>query len=199
MSGERIIDEVFREFYRRLLYHLFDFWFTEDGRLSGKAVFAQDLASHLFLENKDIHIGVNAAKPLVFIGAPAREFAEGLKRHIDVRVVVPPHHGVANAVGAITGAIREDVRILIRPRVDGGYVAYAPDAMLQYETLAEAKREMTEYARRSAARKARRSGALSLNVDVKIEDREVKISGGDVIYLETVITATVASIPIMKT
>ena len=62
----------------------------------------------------------------------------------------------------------------------------------------EVMEAMTEYARLSAARKARENGALSLNVDVRVEDREVTVSGDDVIYLETVVTATVASIPIMK-
>jgi N-methylhydantoinase A/oxoprolinase/acetone carboxylase beta subunit len=199
LSENRLLEEVFKEFYRKLLYHLFDFWFTEDGRLSGQAIFSQDLASHLFFENKDVHILVKADKPLIFIGAPAHEYAEGLKAHIDLSIVVPEYHDVANAVGAITGAIREDVRILIRPHIEGGYVAYTQEEMKRYETLSEAKQEMAEYARDSAARKARENGALSLNVDVKVEDKEVKVSENDTIYLETVITATVASIPIMKT
>jgi N-methylhydantoinase A/oxoprolinase/acetone carboxylase beta subunit len=199
MSEKRLMEEVFKEFYRKLLYHLFEFWFTEDGRLSGETIFSQDLASHLFFENKDVHLGVKADKPLVFIGAPAHEYAEGLKRYIDLTVAVPVYHDVANAVGAITGAIREDVRILIRPHIEGGYVAYTQEEMKHYETLSEAKREMAEHARLSAARKARENGALSLNVDVKVEDKEVKVSENDTIYLETVITATVASIPIMKT
>jgi len=198
MSAQRFMDEVFRRLYQKLLYHLFDFWFTEDGRLTDETLFSQDLASHLFFETKEVNLRVKVDKPLVFIGAPAPAFAAGVKRSIDIDVIVPEFHDVANAVGAITGAIREDVRILIRPHVEGGYVAYTKERIMHFDSLSEAKREIAEYARAAAASKARDTGALYLNVDVRVEDKEVKVSEDDTIYLETVVTASVSSIPIMK-
>ena len=69
---------------------------------------------------------------------------------------------------------------------------------MHFDSLSEAKREIAEYARAAAASKARDTGALYLNVDVRVEDKEVKVSEDDTIYLETVVTASVSSIPIMK-
>ena len=57
---------------------------------------------------------------------------------------------------------------------------------------------MAELAREIAVSNAKRSGALHLNADVSIEDREVKVSEEDTIYLETIVRASVSSIPIFK-
>ena len=109
---------------------MFEFWFTEDGRLKDEEAFSANLASHLFFSNKEIHLSAEVDKPIVFIGAPAAKYARGIKGLIGVEIIVPDNHGVANAVGAITGAIREDITILIRPHIDGGYVAYTSEEKL---------------------------------------------------------------------
>jgi N-methylhydantoinase A/oxoprolinase/acetone carboxylase beta subunit len=198
MSDQELIDGILKEFYRTLIFRLFEFWFTEDGRLTDEEAFSANLASHLFFRNKEIHLSAEVSKPIVFIGAPAAKYAQGIKRLIDVDVIVPENHGVANAVGAITGAIREDITILIRPHIDGGYVAYTSDEKKYFETLSAAKDEMAELARKKATLKAQRSGALHVNADVRIEDKEVKISEDDTIYLETIVKASVSSIPVLK-
>lgn len=198
MEEQEFIDKTLKEFYRTLLFRLFEFWFTEDGRISDEEAFSANLSSHLFFSNKEVHLSVDVDMPIVFIGAPAAKYAQGIKRLIGVEVIVPKNHSVANAVGAITGAIREDITILIRPHINGGYVAYTSEEKKYFETLSAAKDEMAELARTTAAQKARRSGALHLNADVRIEDKEVKISEDDTIYLETIVKASVSSIPVLK-
>ncbi len=195
---QAFIEEVLKQFYRSFLFYLFEFWFREDGRFSGEKAFSHNLSSHLFFAKKDIQLSAEINKPIVFIGAPAQKYAEGIKGAIGAEVIVPEYHGVANAVGAITGAIHEDVTILIRPSLDGGYVAYTSKEKKYFETLSSAKEEMAELAREIAVSNAKRSGALHLNADVSIEDREVKVSEEDTIYLETIVRASVSSIPIFK-
>jgi len=198
LSIELFIEEVLREFYRNLFKHLFEFWLTEDGRYQGEKEFAENLASHLFFKVKDIALQTRVKSPVVFIGAPALTYAQGIRDLIDVPVTVPDDHPVANAVGAITGSVREEVRILIRPTVEGGFVAHAPDRMQYFDSLAEAKQEMVQLAHETAVYRAKRSGALHLDVDVQVNDREVEVSTEDIIYLETVVTASVSSIPVTK-
>jgi hypothetical protein len=69
---------------------------------------------------------------------------------------------------------------------------------MQFASLAGAKEEMVRLAKKTAVDRARRSGALHLDVQVDVRDREVKISSEDILYLETVITASVSSIPASK-
>jgi hypothetical protein len=106
---------------------------------------------------------------------------------------------VANAVGAITGAIRESVTILIRPEEGRGFTAYTAREKLSFETLDVAKDRMMNLARELASEKALRAGARNLDVQVSVEDKKVNLSEDDEVYLETLITASVSSVPLMKT
>jgi len=185
------IEKAMNQFYKTLLFHLFDFWFNEDGRYNDGRHFSQNLACYLFFSGNELKLNPGVKKPVIFIGAPVKEYAGGLKNYIDARIEVPPFAEVANAVGAITGAVREAVRekvtILIRPHSEKGYVAYAPSEKKFYPTLHQAKQEMDELAKKTVSEKARKAGARELDVKVNVEDREVKVS-----------EASVTSIPVMK-
>jgi N-methylhydantoinase A/oxoprolinase/acetone carboxylase beta subunit len=121
-----------------------------------------------------------------------------LRKFVDIQVSVPEYNEVANAVGAITGAIRESVAILIRPGEATGFVAYTAQEKMHFETLDEAKRRSTELAGKLVREKARRAGARSFNVQVNVEDKKVQLSEDDEVYLETLVTASVSSVPFMK-
>jgi N-methylhydantoinase A/oxoprolinase/acetone carboxylase beta subunit len=192
------LDLCFNEFYRHLIYHLLSFLFGEEEGIADQHALAHNLAGHLFSRQKNFHIGLSFKKPIVFIGAPAEAYASNLHRFMDLDVEVPEFNAVANAVGAITGAIRESVTILIRPEEGRGFTAYTTREKLQFSSLDDAKNRMEELARKLALEKAERSGAGNLNVQVTVEDRRVNLSEDDEVYLETIITASVSSVPAMK-
>jgi N-methylhydantoinase A/oxoprolinase/acetone carboxylase beta subunit len=192
------LEEAFSAFYHRLVYHLLSFLFSEEEGISDRHALAHNLAGHLFSEKKDFHIGLRFRKPIVFIGAPAEAYAEGLRNYIDLEISVPNYSSVANAVGAITGAIRESVTILIRPEEGSGFTAYTAQEKLQFDNLDDAKKRMVVLARQLASEKALRAGARNLNVQVTVDDKRVQLSEDDEVYLETLITASVSSVPSMK-
>jgi N-methylhydantoinase A/oxoprolinase/acetone carboxylase beta subunit len=192
------LDLCFSEFYRYLIYHLLSFLFGEEEGIADQHALAHNLAGHLFSRQKNFHIGLSFKKPIVFIGAPAEAYASNLQRFMDLDVKVPEFNAVANAVGAITGAIRESVTILIRPEEGRGFTAYTTREKLQFSSLDDAKKRMKKLARKLALEKAERAGADNLNVQVAVEDRRVHLSEDDEVYLETLITASVSSVPAMK-
>ena len=196
MSEEDFAHTVLRRFYRRLLFHLFEFWFAEDGRIRGSSDFSENLSSHLFSPKSDVQLSAEVSKPIVFIGAPARTYARGIEKFVGANIAVPDHYGVANAVGAVTGVVRVDLTVLIRPHPERGYVAYTKESIKYFDSLDQAKEEMKEFALRAVREKARKSGALHLDVNIEMEDREVAVSQEDIIYLETVIKAAVSSVPV---
>jgi len=196
MKEEDFVHTVLLKFYKSLLFHLFEFWFAEDGRISGSSDFSENLSSHLFSPRSGVQLRAEVNKPIVFIGAPAQTYARGIEGFIGASIKVPVHHGVANAVGAVIGVVRVVLTVLIRPLPEGGYTAYTKESKKYFDSLDQAKEEMKEFARRAVREKARRSGALHLDVKIELEDREVKISQEDTIYLETVIKAMVSSIPV---
>jgi N-methylhydantoinase A/oxoprolinase/acetone carboxylase beta subunit len=192
------LDLCFSEFYRHLIYHLLSFLFGEEEGITDQHALAHNLAGHLFSEKKNFHIGLSFKKPIVFIGAPAGAYASNLQRFMDLDVVVPEYNAVANAVGAITGAVRESVTILIRPEEGSGFTAFTAREKLRFGSLDDAKARMKELAREMAVEKARLAGAGNLDVQVTVDDRVVHLSEDDEVYLETLITATVSSVPAMK-
>lgn len=196
MKEEDFVHTVLLRFYRRLLFHLFEFWFSEDGRIQKSSDFSENLSSHLFSPKSDIQLRAEVNKPIVFIGAPAQTYARGIEGFIGASIKVPAHYGVANAVGAVTGVVRVEATVLIRPLPEGGYVAYTKERKKYFDSLDQAKEEMKAFARQAVREKARRSGALHLDVKIELQDREVKISREDTIYLETVIKASVSSVPV---
>ncbi len=197
-SAREFMDRVLREFYRNLIYQLLSFIFREDKSIHDRDGLSHNISHHLFSTKKQFHIDVRLKKPIVFIGAPSPSYAENLKEYIDLKVHVPEYNAVANAIGAITGAVREVVTILIRPEEGRGFTAFAPDRKINYKTLKDAKHAMSGLASDLVRERARLSGARNVDVKLKVEDKKVKLSRDDEVYLETVITASVSSVPAMK-
>jgi len=198
MSEEEFLEASINAFYRHLVRHLLTFIFSEEETISNGTMLAEDLAVHFFSSQDNVNIGVRLNKPIVFIGAPAHAYTADLQRFVDIQVSVPEYNEVANAVGAITGAIRESVAILIRPCEGEGFVAYTAQQRLLFESLDDAKRQSAELAGELVREKARRAGAQYVNVHVSVKDKKVQLSEDDEVYLETLVTASVSSVPLMK-
>jgi N-methylhydantoinase A/oxoprolinase/acetone carboxylase beta subunit len=198
MTEEKFLEACLDTFYRQLVRHLLTFIFSEEKAISNGTVLANDLAGHFFSSQENFNIGVRLKKPIVFIGAPAHAYAADLQRFMDIHISVPEYNEVANAVGAITGAIRESVTILIRPDEGEGFVAYTALQKLHFNSLDDAKIRSSELAGQLVREKAQRAGARHFNVQVSVEDKKVHLSEDDEVYLETLVTASVSSVPAMK-
>jgi N-methylhydantoinase A/oxoprolinase/acetone carboxylase beta subunit len=55
-------------------------------------------------------------RPIVGIGAPAHIFVPELEKRLDVKVVIPPHANVGNAVGAVCSKVSESITLQVYPR-----------------------------------------------------------------------------------
>ncbi|MBN2322756.1 MAG: hydantoinase/oxoprolinase family protein [Spirochaetes bacterium] len=197
VSPKRFMETVLEEFYRTLLAQLF--WFVlneqEDGGKREEAgSFCDRLVSHIVFPKKAVEISASIKIPVVFIGAPAKSIASGLKNYVQAEINVPEYHEVANAVGAITGGVTENVTVLIRMHHDG-FVAYAPGENRYYSKLEDAKREIVGIVREEAEKRARRAGAKRFGIDINVHDREASVTDNERIYLETVVTARLNGIP----
>jgi N-methylhydantoinase A/oxoprolinase/acetone carboxylase beta subunit len=197
-SSDEFINICWKEFYRLFIHQLFTFLFREGSEVRDEDVFSFNLSNHLLSDRGDIRIRVSLTKPIIFIGAPAEVYGEGLEQFVDLDVRVPENHAVANAVGAITGAVRESVTILIRPEEGRGFVAFTPDGKKYFTSLSDAKRQISELSKKIVTERARKAGARNLMVNVEIDDKKVKLSEDEEIYLETQVKASVTSMPVMK-
>jgi N-methylhydantoinase A/oxoprolinase/acetone carboxylase beta subunit len=198
VTVERFIDRALDEFHRCLLHHMLAFVFRDEAGMEHGEQVARSVSGHLFSRQEHFSIGVRLNRPFVFIGAPAHAYAETIRRYVNIDLRVPEFNQVANAVGAICGAVRESLAILIRPTEDGRYVAYTPDRKVHFSSLETAKKRISELAGDLVAERAREAGAGDINVQIKVEDKTVDLSDEDRVYLETIVYAAVSSVPVMK-
>lgn len=106
-------------------------------------------------------------EPIIGIGAPAGFFLEDVAEALHTELILPEHHEVANAMGAIAGSVMVVVEVLVYPRVSRsglevlGYYVQTSDERKDFEEeeLDEALAYARELARERARGAALRSGA----------------------------------------
>jgi hypothetical protein len=86
-----------------------------EDRDMGRWFFANSLQrSHPQLET-----AIRLDGPLIGIGAPADIFLEAVAAALHCELVLPAHHGVANAAGAVAGSVMVSEEILVYPQLSG--------------------------------------------------------------------------------
>jgi hypothetical protein len=116
-------------------------------------------------------------EPIVGIGAPASFFLEKVAEVLHTDLILPEHHEVANALGAIAGSVMVGEEVLVYPRLDssglevlGYYVQTSEDRKdFDEEELKESLVYAKDLARERALGAAIRSGADNPEVVVEVE------------------------------
>jgi hypothetical protein len=127
--------------------------------------------SHPYL---DTHIRLR--QPIIGIGAPAAVFLPDVASALHTDLILPEHHDVANAVGAIAGSVMVEEELLVYPQFSRsglevfGYYVQASDERYEFEKLGAALARARELGRERAFGAAVRSGAD--NPQVTIEELE---------------------------
>lgn len=104
-------------------------------------------------------------QPIIGIGAPADVFLREVAEILHTELILPRHHEVANAVGAIAGSVVITEEILVYPRMSGegldvvGYYVQASDNRHEFETDAAALECARRLCQERALQNALRSGA----------------------------------------
>lgn len=116
-------------------------------------------------------------EPVVGIGAPAAFFLKNVARALHAELVLPEHHPVANALGAVAGSVMVVEEVLVYPRLDksglevlGYYVQTSEDRTdFDEEALERCLEFAKDLARERALAAAVRSGADNPEVVVGLE------------------------------
>jgi N-methylhydantoinase A/oxoprolinase/acetone carboxylase beta subunit len=119
----------------------------------------------LYPTHPHLETSICLRKPIIGIGAPAGIFLPEVARTLHTELILPEHHQVANAVGAIAGSVMVEEEILIYPQLSRsglevfGYYVQASDERLQFEELDEALARARTLSRERALGAAICSGA----------------------------------------
>lgn len=82
-------------------------------------------------------VEIRLKKPIIAIGAPAFAWMGKVSKKLNVKITIPEHAEVANAVGAAVGQMIESLEILIT-KSDDSYILNLPWERTVYGTLDEA-------------------------------------------------------------
>ena len=139
-------------------------------------------------------VAITLARPLVAIGAPVPTYYPEVARRLGTRLVVPRHHGVCNAVGAVAGGIFETAVVIISAPREDRFRVHGPRGVSDFDALEAAAAHATEEACSAARARAVAAGAAAVEVTVERKDTVIRNFGAD-LFIESTITATATGRP----
>jgi N-methylhydantoinase A/oxoprolinase/acetone carboxylase beta subunit len=128
--------------------------------------------------------------PLVGVGAPAASYYPAVAQGLGVRLVVPQHAEVANAVGAVLGQVAQRVHITVTQPVRGTFKVFTPDGPQDFRGLDAAIAQARALAAKEAHSRALAAGAMEPQVVFSQEDNQVNNDIDGNVFFEATVTAT---------
>jgi N-methylhydantoinase A/oxoprolinase/acetone carboxylase beta subunit len=127
----------------------------------------------LYADHPQLETRLHLKQSIIGIGAPAGIFLEDVAGMLNTHLILPDHHAVANAVGAVAGSVVVTEEILVYPRMakDGfiltGYYVHSGYDRQTFEDIGDALSHARITIRKQALETARRSGADTPRVIVE--------------------------------
>jgi N-methylhydantoinase A/oxoprolinase/acetone carboxylase beta subunit len=136
--------------------------------------------------------------PIVAVGAPVEAYLPRVAEQLSTELIVTPHAGVANAVGAVAGSVVQQLHVAIRP-IDGSqrFRLHLPDGVLDFGSVEEGVAYAHQVVPDQLEMLARQAGADQVEMRMKRVDQSapVRATWGQEIYLGTQLTFTAVGRP----
>jgi N-methylhydantoinase A/oxoprolinase/acetone carboxylase beta subunit len=172
--------------------------FAEEPRFRGQA--ADALGAHaLTAAGLDGHRGLievtlRLGLPIVGLGASAAAYYPAVAARLGTTALLPEHAGVANAIGAVVGHIRERAAATLTCPAEGRFTAHLPDGPVTLSSEAAALDLMRDRLGSQVRDAAEAAGAETPAVAVTVERAEAEIEGRRVL-VEARVTAVATGRP----
>jgi hypothetical protein len=135
-------------------------------------------------------INISLGRPLVAIGAPVGSYYPEVARRLGTRLIVPPHAGVCNAVGAVAGGVMQSVSVLISAPNEGLYRVHLPVGNADFTNLEKAAAHALAEASKLAVSNAREAGAADIELRHRRADNIHRDPSGLQIFIDSRIDVT---------
>ena len=134
-------------------------------------------------------------RPLVAIGAPVATYYPAIAERMGVRLAIPEHAEVANAVGAASAGIMQLVSILVSKPDEDTYRVHLPDGVRDLDDLEEAYALAGPSAQDLARQRAEQAGAVDVRVSEHRKEKIFHTNDGIEVFLEAIVTAKAVGRP----
>jgi N-methylhydantoinase A/oxoprolinase/acetone carboxylase beta subunit len=148
------------------------------------------LSGHRGLVDLQLRLSV----PVIGLGASAQAYYGDVGARLGCQMILPEHAGVANAIGAVVGQVRQRVQGVITSPAEGRYAAHSPGGVQVFDDLTQALTALTEALTHEARSRALRAGAIDVHLT---ECRDIKDATveGRAIFLEATLSVTASGRP----
>ena len=144
--------------------------------------------------DSDLRCEMRLRQPLVAIGAPVEAYLPRVADQLSTELIIPPNAEVANAVGAVTGSVVQQIRVTIQPLDDDVFRLHLPDGVRDFGTLTESVRFAEKTLTERVEQMAREAGAMQVEVRTERQDKTAPVRGNR-IHLSTEMTFTAVGRP----
>ncbi len=144
--------------------------------------------------NEELKIMLSMQFPIIGLGAPVGSYYPKTAEWLNTRALLPEQGGVANALGAVVGTVRQTHEISITPAGGKRVSVHFYNGTEQFDDLETAAAAAIEAACDAARTSAEQAGARNISVDHVREDNIVD-NAGDVVFFGSCILATAIGKP----
>ena len=141
-----------------------------------------------------VRFSLKPDRPLVALGASAPVHYPAIADMLDIESFVPVHAGVANAVGAVVGQVRETVTVFVSEPDEGRYAVNGGGEHQIFKDREQAFNRARELACSEARQAATRSGADHPGVEL-IEHIDMPVIEGLEKFIEARFIAVASGRP----
>ena len=153
------------------------------------------------VSNSDLACQLTLRRPVVAIGAPVGAYLPRLAQQLRTQLVVPRFAEVANAIGAVSGSVVQQLQVAIHPlKIDQLFRLHLPDGVRDFLTVERGVAYAQEVVPDKLRELAKEAGADQVEVRMVRVDREAPtaLSEDDQVYIGTELTFTAVGRPSLQ-
>lgn len=140
-------------------------------------------------------LGFSQSLSLIGAGAPAHCYFPRAAEILNLKLDIPDHASVTNAIGAIAGRVIQRAKVLVTQPELGVYRLHIPSGPQDHHVLEHAMLEAEAIASKTAIALALSAGAVSPEVKVQREENAVTHDIDGYMFFEATVIATATSEP----
>ncbi len=134
-------------------------------------------------------------RPVVAVGGPAAIFYAGVPERLGSTLVIPDHHQVCNAIGAVVGDVVRHVERVATRISEERLALYLGEEIVEVADPALARARLEADARQAASAAALAAGAADPVVTIRVEEDRARLDAGADIVVEIRVRATASGRP----
>ena len=142
-----------------------------------------------------LRVELRLSRPVVAVGGPAPLFYPEAVSRLGSELLLPPNHGVCNAVGAVVGEVRRQAEVTILQVDEHRYAVQHGEQRLESEDFEQLLVHAEAWVRLAAIEAFRAAGGKDAEIALERHDKRARLDSGREMVVEIRLSATARGRP----